>query len=682
MKDFLLEIGTEELPVWAQKEAEKGLFSALSGFFKENHIKYESFKVSSTPRRVFVYFKNVQETQDVIEKEIKGPPLKVAYKDGKPQPALLGFMKQRGLTEDDIEKRDGYIYAKVKEGGEDTAKLLTEALPKIIEGLKFKKSMRWSSEKTFARPVRWILALFGDKTLKFEAFGIKSSNITKGHRFLGDSEIVIDSSEVYEIKLAENGVIADKKRRMEILKEKMEKIAKTLGGSPEDDPDLLDEVTGLVEWPGVIYGSFDERFLELPHIVIKAAMKQHQRYFPVIGENKDILPYFISAINNEDRFSDNIRPGMEKVLVSRLEDAEFYFKEDMKVSPKERSEMLRDIVWMENVGSVKDKIEYALKLAEYILDKYNPGVDVESLKDALVLSKFDLTTQMIRDGKEFTKLEGEIAAEYAKRAGINEKVINIIKEHMLPRRFGDRIPESKEAALIGLIFRILDLVALLKIDYNFSSSKDPYGARRNTYAIFDIIVGHGFHFNLDDLFHKGMEIMNVPKSKFKILWNYVKERFFNFLEEREKMRYDIVDAIIEVNSDIYDVRERARILDSKMKMEPELFERIAISLKRVNNILKGIENFAEIREDLMTEHEIALYRAAKELEPVLTKLIANRDYEEFLNRISELSPKIDSFFDNVFVMAEDEKLKNNRLSLLAYIRKLFNLYGDFSKLVV
>ncbi len=682
MKDFLLEIGTEELPVWAQEEAERGIGNALMHFFKENHIKFGSYKVSSTPRRIFIYFKNVEEKQEIIEKEIKGPPLKVAYKDGKPQPALLGFMKQRQLTEKDIEKRDGYIYARVKEGGEDTEKLLKEALPRIIEGLKFKKSMRWQSLKTFARPVRWILALFGNKTLEFEAFGIKSGNTTKGHRFLGSAKIEIDSPENYEVTLAENGVIADRVRRKKILKEKMQKLAETLGGTPENDPELLNEVTGLVEWPGVIYGSFDKRFLNLPHIVIKAAMKQHQRYFPVIGKNNDILPFFISAINNEDRFSDNIRPGMEKVLVSRLEDAEFYFKEDMKIPPKERSEMLKDVVWMENVGSVKDKIQYALILTDYIFNKYSLKLDIDALKNAIILSKFDLTTQMIRDGKEFTKLEGEIAAEYAKRAGIDEKVVRIIKEHMLPKRYGDRIPKIKEAALIGLIFRILDLVALLKIDYNFSSSKDPYGARRNTYAIFDIIVGHGFHFNLDDLFLKCMEIMRVPESRFKLLWDYVKERFFNFLEEREKIRYDIVDAIIEVNTDIYDVRERARILDKKMKEDPHLFEKIAISLKRVNNILKGAKDLKNIKENILTEHELALYQTAKKMEPALKELIEKRDYETFLNKISELSPKIDSFFDNVFVMVEDEELKNNRLSLLAYIRKLFNLYGDFSKLVV
>ncbi len=682
MRDFLLEIGTEELPVWAQYEAEHGLINGIEKFFNENHIEFGEHMVSSTPRRVFVYFKDVADSQKVVEKIVKGPPLKVAYHDGKPTKALLGFLKHRGLTEEDIEKKDGYIYATVKEGGASTLELLKNALPDIIRGIKFKKVMRWNVTDTFPRPVRWILALFGEDVVGFEIFGVKSANITRGHRYLGDFEIEISSPIEYETRLAENGVIANREKRKEILWEKFVKIAEKLGGSPDEDNELLDEVTGLVEWPGALYGMFDERFLELPHIVIKAAMKQHQRYFPVIGENGDILPYFISAINNEDRFSDNVRAGMEKVLVSRLEDAEFYFKEDMKISPHDRASMLSDIVWMENVGTVKDKVDYALMLADYVVDAFNIDVDISKLKEAILLAKFDLTTQMIRDGKEFTKLEGEIAREYAKKADIDSQVAEIIGEHMLPRRYGDRIPEIKEAAIIGVIFRILDLVALIKINYNFSSSRDPYGARRNTYAIFEILVSHGFNIDLKELVRKAMSLMGVEENRFSILWNYMRERLFNFLEDREKIRYDIVDAIIEVSFDIYDVWQRAKALDSKMKKNPEAFERIAISLKRVNNILKDIKDIPSIDASLMNVYEMGLYELARKLEPELKELINNRDYDGFLTKILSLSPKIDEFFDNVFVMVDDEKLKKNRLSLLNYIRELFKLYGDFSKLVV
>ncbi len=682
MKDFLLELGTEELPVWAQLEAEKGLLKGVENLFKEKHIEFGDIKVSSTPRRVFIYVKDVAESQRVVEKIIKGPPVKVAYRDGKPSPALLGFLKQRGLTENDIEEKDGYIYAKVKEGGKDTRKILSDALPGVIKSLRFKKVMRWNTEDTFPRPVRWILALFGEDVVEFEVFGLKSQRNTRGHRFLGDREIEIRNPSEYEVMLAENGVIADRKRRKEILWDRLREVAKVIGGKPDEDMDLLDEVTGLVEWPGALYGEFDKRFLDLPHIVIKAAMKQHQRYFPVIGENGNILPYFLSAINNEERFSDNIRPGMEEVLVSRLEDAEFYFKEDMKVSPHDRSRMLDDIVWMENVGTVKDKVTYALELADYILQNSTIEVNESKLKEAILLSKFDLTTQMIRDGKEFTKLEGEIAREYAKRAGVDEEVAEIIGQHVLPRRFGDRIPEKKEAALISIIFRVLDLVALLKQDYNFSSSRDPYGARRNTYAIFEILVSHKFNIDLKALILKAMEIMEVPHKKIHILWDYIKERLFNFLEEREKIRYDIVDAMIEVNSDIYDVWQRAKVLDSMMKKDPEIFEKIAISLKRVNNILKDVKEITDIEPDLMGDYEKALFDTARSLEPELRKHIDEKDYEGFLSRILTLSPMIDQFFDNVFVMTEDEKLRKNRLSLLHYVRELFKLYGDFSRLVV
>ena len=682
MKDFLLELGTEELPVWAQLEAEKGLFKGIENLLHEKHIEFGEIKVSSTPRRVFVYVKDMAETQRIVEKVIKGPPVKVAYRDDKPSPALLGFMKQRGLTENDIEKKDGYIYAKVKEGGEDTRKILSEALPDIIKSLKFRKVMKWNTEDAFPRPVRWILALFGEDVVEFEIFGIKTQKTTRGHRFLGEREIEIKTPEEYEVKLAENGVIADRKKRKEILWNRLKEVAKGIGGMPDEDMDLLEEVTGLVEWPGVLYGRFDERFLDLPHIVIKAAMKQHQRYFPVIGENGDILPYFLSAINNDEKYSEKIRPGMEEVLVSRLEDAEFYFNEDMKVSPHDRARMLDDIVWMENVGTVKDKISYALELSDYILNNFKLDVDTNKLKEAIILAKFDLTTQMIRDGKEFTKLEGEIAREYAKRAGIDGEVAEIIGEHVLPRRYGDRVPKIKEAALIGIIFRVLDLVALLKMDYNFSSSRDPYGARRNTYAIFEILVAHKFNIDLRAIIHKALDIMNIPAKKERILWNYIRERLFNFLEEREGIRYDIVDAIIEVNTDIYDVWQRAKVLDTMMKKEPEIFERIAISLKRVNNILKDISKAPGVNTELMGEHERKLYESARSLEPELKKLIENKDYEDFLTSILSLAPTIDEFFDNVFVMSEDEKLRNNRLGLLYYVRELFKLYGDFSRLVV
>ncbi len=682
MKDFLLELGTEELPVWAQLEAEKGLLNGIKRLLEEKHIEFEDIRGSSTPRRVFVYVKNVQEAQRVVEKTIKGPPIKVAYKDGKPTPALMGFLRQRGLTEEDIEKKDGYIYAKVEEGGEETKNILSENLPDIIRQLKFKKVMRWNGGDAFPRPVRWILAIFGKDVVEFEVFGLKSGRYTQGHRFLGRKDIVIKDPAEYETVLAENGVIVDRNRRKDILLSRLREVAKRVGGAPEEDEDLLEEVTGLVEWPGVLYGRFDKRFLDLPHIVIKAAMKQHQRYFPVVDREGNLLPYFLSAINNEEKYADNIRPGMEEVLVSRLEDAEFYFKEDMKIPPHERVRMLEEIVWMENVGTIKDKISYAIKLADYLLENTSIDIDQSRLKEAIVLAKFDLTTQMIRDGKEFTKLEGEIAKEYAKRAGIDREVAEIIGEHMLPRRYGDRIPQRKEAAIISIIFRILDLVALLKQDYNFSSSRDPYGARRNTYAIFEIIVGHGFNIDLKALILKAMEIMGVSEKKFEILWNYIKERLFNFLEEREKIRYDIVDAIIEVNSDIFDVWQRAKVLDSMMKKEPEAFEKIAISLKRVNNILKNIEHFPEINPGIMGEYEKALYEAATSLEPELSRLIKEKKYETFLSKILALSPRIDEFFDNVFVMTEDEKLRKNRLALLNYVKNLFKLYGDFSKLAV
>lgn len=447
MKNYLLfEIGVEELPARYVNSAMEQLKLNIVKSFDENRITYDSVNVYSTPRRLTVVVDNICERQEDLEEEVKGPAKKIAVDaDGNFTKPLLGFMKSKGIKEEDLYfkqvGKEEYAFGKIKQEGKLTSEVLKTVLPEAIKSMTFPKAMRWGGKNMrFIRPIRWMVCILNDSVLDIELEGIVSGNVTKGHRFLGESEFEVNTLDEYLAKLKENFVILNQDERKSIIKEQCEEVAKSLGGEIELDEELLEEVTHLVEYPTAFYGEFDEDYAKLPKEVVITPMKQHQRYFPVLKDGK-LLPNFIAVRNGDSHRIDNVKSGNEKVLEARLADALFFYKEDTKKSLESYIEKLKTVVFQAKLGTVYDKTLRIEKLANDILDKLNEsGVKEDTLR-AAKLCKADLVTGMVF---EFTELQGVMGREYAKVSGENENVAEAIFEHYLPRFAGDILPKTKE----------------------------------------------------------------------------------------------------------------------------------------------------------------------------------------------------------------------------------------------
>jgi len=688
MSEFLLEIGTEEIPASYILPATRNLEEKIKGFLEDRRIKFEEIKIFATPRRIAILVKGISERQEEWEIVVTGPPKKVAFdENGNPRKPLTAFAESRGVQTKDVfvvkTEKGEYIACKIKQGGKPSKELIESGLVDFINSIRFPKSMRWCDEFRFARPIRWILALFGSEVIEIEFTDIKSDKITFGHRLLSKGKIIVNKPSLYEEALEKNFVIPNFEKRKDMLKQKLDALAEEKGLKLVEDEELLNEVANLLEYPGAVLGKFDERYLDLPEQVVITAMKQHQRYFALKYPDGRLAPYFAAGINNLEKYSDIIRPGLERVLKARLEDAEFYAHEDLKKSLKERVEELKYVVFKEGLGSVYDKLKRMEKIAEYIA-RFNTPVDMNILKEGLWLSKTDLTTLMIRDGKEFTKLEGIIGMEYALRQGIHEKAARIIFEHHLPRFPGDRLPESKEAAIVGISDRIDTIVAILKTGYEMTGSQDPLGLRRLIYGLFEIIKKLAIRFNLKEAVRIAAFSLEADEEILERATGIILERLEFYLEEREGIRYDLVDCVINSGVlDLYNLMQRAHHLNELYKKDMDSFLKVAIGQKRVANILEKLEGEPVVKEELFEkEEEKILYSKACKLEPRIKECIEKEDFRGALSLLMELKDPIDGFFDNVFVMTEDKNIRHNRLSLLHYVRSIFNLYGDFSKIVI
>ncbi len=686
-RNLLIEIGTEELPASMVVTGAEQLMNGIVKALDDAHIRHGASVWFGTPRRLAIIVHDVAEQQDTIEKEVTGPPAKVAFDaDGNPTRAALGFARSAGVDVSELyvvekgEKR--YVAAKVREGGAPTIEILQKAIPQVIASITFPKSMRWKDSFRFARPIRWIVALFGHDVIEFEVADVRSGRKTRGHRLIHNRELEIDEPLNYE-KILENAhVIVDFHKRRELVRKKAMEVAATVGGHPVDDEELLDEVTNLVEWPGAVLGSFDKKYLELPSAVVITAMKQHQRYFAVLDENGRLMNYFVAITNNLDDYADRMRPGLEKVLRARLEDARFYFEEDLKKKLEERVEELKGIVWREGLGSVYDKVlrtkELALKLAEG-----DAEIDKTALERGALLAKTDLTTEMIRDGKEFTKLEGQIGMEYALAQGEDEKVARIIFEHHLPRFFGDALPKLREAAWLSIADRLDTIAGILSTGYEVTGSQDPLGLRRLAYGLIEVILEHQFDIPLE----KAVELAAAPFDGDELVQkvlDFILKRFEYYLEERDGIRYDIVDAVIGSGiTDLVNLRKRAFALKKLMEEEPDVFEDVVIGQKRVANILQKAGKLPEPEPELFEKaEERELYEKALEIQPQVESAISSEDFETALKLLLQLRQPIDNFFDNVFVMVDEKRIRDNRLALLNFVRSIFKLYGDFSRIAL
>jgi glycyl-tRNA synthetase beta chain len=669
-KVFLLEIGTEEIPASYLEPGVKSLERLLKDCLKANLVRFGSIKRFYTPRRLAVLIKDVSLFGEDVVTVITGPPKETAFKDGRATAQLIGFARAHNVSPEKMKiikkgKRE-VIGLEKREKGCSTKELLKISIPSITEMVEFPRNMRWeSSGARFARPIRWLVCLLGKNVIKFELAGVKSDRVSSGLR--GEKNITIDEATNYERLLEDNHIIPDPLKRRKEIEAQIKRVAEKNGVNLFKDNELLLEVTNMVESPIAILGSFDKTYLSLPGAVIRAALKGHQRYFWTERSGKG-TNYFISVANNPYGEIDIIRKGNERVLNARLEDAEFYLTEDMKIPLSKRVKDLKEMVYDTQLGTLYDKVKRLVELSSFI-SRWIDGVDVKSVKRAALLSKADLTTNMIKDGKEFTKLEGIIGAEYAKMEGKDKKVVDAIREHYLPRFADDKLPETKEGIALALTDKIDSLVGTYIVSGVPTSSKDPRGMRRNANGIVRALLERSISIPLNKVIEKSFSLYKREYS-FEVL-DFIVQRCRQYLLDGG-ISYDIVTSISE-KEDILAIRMIADTI-----VEAGDIQDIVMATKRINNILRGEEIKGRVVEDYLIEpEEKELFSKAKETEKRLEISIKERRFKDAIGLLRNFVSPINRTFDNILIMTPDEKVKNNRLTLLNYVYTLFKKIADF-----
>ena len=679
---LLIEIGTEEIPSSYIDTAIEGFKRELTSLFDNRGLSYGDVETYATPRRLALIVNALQDRQEDRRIEIKGPPESVAFKNGELTEQGKGFARSRGVKEEDLFVKDTpkgrFVFARILEKGMKTEDIIKDTLEEIVSKIPFPRYMVWNEKGfKFARPIRWMVVLFGSKVIDVEIAGVKSSSITYGHRFLCRKPIKISKPEDYVELLKKGYVIPDSQDRRRTILKLLNEEAEKLDGIPVIPEELLDEVVNLVEYPCVIAGRFHEKYLELPREVVETAMETHQRYFPVERKG-ELLPYFLAIINTHP--SEDIKRNNEKVLTARLEDARFYYLEDIKVPMEKRVGLLDTITYQEGLGTLLDRVERLKKLAEFVSNYVD--FDREVVEKGIELSKADLTTLMIRDGKEFTGLEGKIGYHYAIEQGIDRRVAGVIKDHYLPRYLGDELPETIEACVVSIVDRVDHIIAGFIKGKKPTGSKDPLGLRRAANGLIEILIARGFVIPLEELFNAGAELYNMQVDIEGIV-DFINERIERVLEQKG-IPYDITDAVIASGTcDLKRVYLKAEALFRMKKEKKAEYEKLVIGQKRAYNILKGKEVDDRVKPELFVQkEEKELYDAGKKVGEKVCDYIDTLQFDKALDELLILRPFIDSFFDRVLVMHEDLTIRENRLKLLMFIRNVFLQFADLSLIVL
>lgn len=686
MQDYLLEIGVEELPARYINNAINQLENDFVKFLNENKLKYEEVIKYSTPRRLAILVKNLDDSQEDSTVEIKGPSAKIAYdEENNPSKALLGFMKSQGLEEKDIEIRDEYIYAQKTIKAKSIEEIFEEGVPQTIKGINFPKNMKWGGKDLrFARPVRWLVSVYGSKVLPIDLEDIDCGNITRGHRFLGSSEIEINNPSDYEELLKENYVIADSKKRRNLIKRESDRLSREMSGEIFEDESLLEELTNIVEYPTAILGKIKDEHLELPNIVITTSMKEHLRFVPIYKDEKTLLPYFVSIVNGTDEHKDVVIKGNEKVLGARLEDAKFFYNEDLQKDFLSLSNNLTGITYHEKLGTMDLKVERIMDLSEAIGENLDIAKkSQEQLKRAAELSKADLLTQMV---SEFTDLQGIMGEDYANHSGEDSLVSSAIREQYMPRFAGDDLPETTIGSILSISDKLDTIAGMFAIRNIPTGSQDPFGLRRATIGIINIIRNKGWKLSIKEIIKSALYIY-VDKNNLVFDYDKVSENIYNFIMSRikvilldEGIRYDVVDSLLNSEADdIYSIFAKAK--DLKNWFDAEDRSKTVETFTRLNNIAVKAES-EEFDPTILNEYEKSLYAQFNSVSDRLSSEGKVSNYSLLLDEAITLEKPINDFLDNVLVFDEDEKVRNNRLGLLSSINNVIKNIVDFSKIVL
>lgn len=687
--DFLLEIGCEEIPSRYMSGALKQLKELISGLLEEYRLQADSVDTWGTPRRLVLLIGSLKPYQLDFTVKVKGPPCNRAYdQSGLPTDALLGFVRNQGISIDQVEveniKGSDYTVIYKLFPGKPIQQILPDLLLKALSRLNFPRTMYWHSrEVRFARPVRWLLSLYDSEVVPFYFGGVVSDRSTFGHRNLSPGPFTVNTTTEYFRCLEENYVILNQHRRRGMIRRQLQETAHSCGGEIQSDEELLEEVNYLVEYPVAISGAFSPEYLLLPPEVLITSMRVHQRYFPVMDPGKHaLLPCFIGISNH--RLLENTRSGYERVLQARLTDARFFFDEDQKVPLEAYVNRLSTVIFQESLGSLDEKRLRMLNLTRYLCTELKlPPVKQQTAERIAHLCKADLVTLMV---KEFPELQGIMGREYARLSGEPEAVARGIYEHYLPRYSGDELPQTLEGALVSLADRLDTLAGCLVTGIQPTGSQDPYGLRRQAQGMVAILLAHKIDLPWPAMFR---EALTVPASQAHLapthynavlnnLEEFVRARISYLLQEKglsNKVIAAVTAAPVEVVVDLF---ERASVLEKNIHSAG--LQDIVTTYNRVANLaknrLKGKVNPSCF--EMEAEHQ--LYRAWQKAKQALDLGVSSRSYETCLEVLRALKEPVDHFFDQVLVMAEQQHLRENRLNLLAELKDLFMGIANFSLL--
>ncbi|WP_339271922.1 glycine--tRNA ligase subunit beta [Paenibacillus sp. FSL W8-0187] len=688
-KDLLFEIGLEEVPARFLRAAMEQLQDKLVKWLDASRIGHGEVTAYATPRRLAVWVQNVADKQEDVSEEVKGPSRKIALDDsGQWSKAALGFAKSQGVDPASFTFKElggvEYIYVTKNSVGVDTKSILSEGLLGILTSMTFPKNMRWGAhEFKFVRPIKWMVALLGSETIDLEITGVKAGNVTRGHRFLG-GEAVIPEASAYRDVLREQHVIVDVNERQEMIVSQIQALAKEKDWNIAIKDDLLEEVLFLVETPTVLYGSFDSSFLHIPQEVLITSMREHQRYFPVLDKQGQLLPFFVTVRSGDSRSLDVIARGNEKVLRARLSDAKFFYEEDQKLQIKDALSKLESIVFHEELGTIGDKVRRIRRISDQLSAKLSISADeADSVSRAADICKFDLVSQMVY---EFPELQGVMGEDYARKAGEKEQVAKAVFEHYQPRFAGDAVPSTSVGSIVSIADKIDTIVGCFSIGIIPTGSQDPYALRRQAAGIVQIILEHKFPVTLSDVFGVALEVhenIRVLKRSVDEIRKDLKE-FFGLRVKKllsEDQRYDVVDAVITAGFDhVVSVVSRGHALMNAVDHVQD-FKATVESFNRVSN-LAAKAGKAAVNPELFTETEEGkLYEAWSAIREDYQAALQAADGERSLSLLGGLKEPITGFFDSVMVMAEDEAVRANRLALLSGIDGDLKRYADFTKLV-
>ena len=685
-KAFYLEIGSEEIPAGYIRPALEAMARQLTQFFDDQRIGHGRPLIGGTPRRLCLHVPDVAERQQAGSVEVLGPPRQVAFDAaGKPTKAAEGFARNQGVAVGDLRikstPKGEYVVLVREESGQATRALLEPMLADFIAHIPFPKSMRWADlQVTFARPVRWITALLGGDVVNFQYGDITSGNQSFGHRFMNPQWLTVTDHDSHRAQLERHHVIVDFDQRRELIARGIVQEAAKVGGRVLDDPELLEEVTQLVEFPYPLLGEFEEKYLELPPQVPITVMKEHQRYFAVVDADGKLMRYFVTVANTIPRDPALVAAGNARVIRARLEDARFYYEEDRKVRLDQRAEQLKDVVFHSKLGTSWEKMERFRTLARWLGEQLGLA-EFDTIERAAKLCKADLVTGMVG---QFPELQGVMGRDYALKEGEPEAVAEAIHEHYLPIRAGGPLPERIEGAVLSIADKIDTIVGCFSVGLIPTGTTDPFALRRQTLGIIRIILEKDLPVSLEGLIDQALPLLDRHRTEpletvRRAVLGFFQGRLHHLLTSQDGYATDLVEAALAPGIDnLAAAVARTRALNA-FKQRAD-FEALAAAFKRVVNIIKDGEPTPVEPARFTAEAETALHQAVQNAAVAIRRQLDQGDYGAALEAIAALKAPIDRFFDQVLVMDKDEALKRNRLALLTAVHDLFSGLADFRKI--